>query len=259
MRRLITILSVGAVALSSAACWTGTSGSAGGTGGTIDGTSWKLTSYDVSGTSTPVPAEVIVDARFAGGTIAGSSGCNTYAGPATVTGSAIKIGPLAGTKMACEAPASDVEAAYLANLANAASFTATADALTIFASNGPAILVYSAGPDNPLVGQWNVTGYNNGQAVTSPLANTTLTAIFTADSVSGSGGCNDYSGSYTLDGTSVTIGPLASTRKACEQDIMDQESAFLAALQTPASVEQSGAVVHLRDAGGAIQVTLGAK
>ena len=145
MRRLITILSVGALALSSAACSTITSGSAGGTGGVIDGTSWRLTSYDVSGTSTPVPAEVIVDARFAAGTIAGSSGCNSYAGPATVTGSAIKIGPLAGTKMACEAPASDVEAAYLANLANAASFTATADALTIFASNGPAILCIRLG------------------------------------------------------------------------------------------------------------------
>ena len=111
--------------------------------------------------------------------------------------------------------------------------------------------MYSAGPDNPLVGQWNVTGYNNGQAVTSPLANTTVTAIFTAHRSSGSGGCNDYSGSYTLDGTSVTIGPLASTRKACEQEIMDQEMAFFAALQTPATVEQRGAVVNLRDADGA--------
>jgi heat shock protein HslJ len=256
---MITILSVSAIALSAAACSAGSSASAGGTGGAIDGTSWRLSSYDASGTSTPVPAHVTVDARFAGGMIAGSSGCNAYNGPAIVTGTAIKIGPLAGTKMACEAPAGDAESAYLANLARAASFTATPDTLTIFDPSGAAILVYAAGPENPLVGQWNVTGYNNGQAVTSPLLDTTLTATFTADSVSGSGGCNDYSGPYTLDGTSVTIGPVALTQKACEQDIMDQETAFFAALQTPATVEQSGAVVHLRDADGAIQITLGAK
>jgi heat shock protein HslJ len=264
MRSIFTVLTVGAFALSAAACSAAggpaSSGAAnaGGTGGTIDGTHWKLTSYDVSGTSTTVPADVIVDARFAGGTIAGSSGCNVYSGPATVTGSTIQIGELVSTRMACEGPAADVETAYLANLAEAASFTATADTLTMFDANGAAILVYAAGAADPLVGQWNVTGYNNGrEAVTTPLPGTSLTATFTADSVSGSGGCNDYNGSYTLDGANVTIGPLASTQKACEQDIMDQEAAFLAALQASATVEQSGAIVTLRDADGAIQVTLG--
>ena len=66
-------------------------------------------------------------------------------------------------------------------------------------------------------------------------------------------------GSYTLDGDKVTIGPLATTRKACEQAVMDQETAFLAALQTPATVEQNGGVVTLRAADGATQVTLAGK
>jgi heat shock protein HslJ len=37
---------------------------------------------------------------------------------------------------------------------------------------------------------------------------------------------------------------------------MDQEAAFLTALQASTTVEQTGAIVTLRDAGGAIQVTL---
>jgi heat shock protein HslJ len=255
MRRMIIGLAVGAVAMSLAACT-----ATGGTGGTIDGTSWSLKSYDASGTATPVPAEVKVDAHFAGGRIAGSSGCNVYSGPATVSGATIKIGPTAGTQMACQGNAMTVEQAYLTNLGKAATFTATADALTMFDSSGKQILVYGAGAADPLEGSWNVTGYNNGkQAVVSPMVGTTLTADFTADSVAGSGGCNDYNGPYTLAGASVTIGPLAATRKACDQAIMDQETEFLTALQTPATVEVSGAIVTLRDASGATQVVLAAK
>ena len=82
---------------------------------------------------------------------------------------------------------------------------------------------------------------------------------FTADAVSGSSGCNTYTGGYKLDGLDVTIGPLASTQKACEQPLMDQEAAFLKALQTPARVEPGGGTVRLRDAAGAIQVTFGPK
>ena len=77
--------------------------------------------------------------------------------------------------------------------------------------------------------------------------------------VSGSSGCNTFTGSYTLDGINVTIGPLASTMMACEQPVMDQEAAFLKALQTPSSVEQHGASVWLRDSTGATQVTFGPK
>ena len=254
--RGITVIVVGAIVLMVAAC----SGTSGGTGGTIEGTTWKLTSYAVAGTSTPVPADVFVDARFAGGTVAGSSGCNVYSGPATVSGTTLKVGQLTGTLMACEGPAGEVETAYLAHLGKATTFTATADALTIFDPDGKASLVYAAGPANPLIGEWVVTGYNDGKGgVTTPAAGTTLTANFTADAVSGSSGCNTFSGSYKLDGLNVTIGPLASTRMACEQAVMDQETAFLTALQTPSTVEQGGANVSLRDAAGATQVTFGPK
>ena len=256
MRRSPVTLLVGAIVLAAVAC-TGTSG---GTGGPIEGTTWKLASYDVGGTSTTVPADVSVDARFATGTVAGSSGCNVYSGPATISGSSLKVGELASTLVGCEGPVADVETAYLAHLGKAASFTATADGLTLFDPDGKPSLVYVAGPANPLIGDWVVTGFNNGKGgVQSPAVGTTLTATFTADSVAGSSGCNTYSGSYKLDGTNVTIGPLASTQMACDQAVMDQEAAFLTALQTPSTVEQGGANVSLRDSTGATQVTFGPK
>ncbi len=74
--------------------------------------------------------------------------------------------------------------------------------------------------------------------------------------ISGFAGCNDYSGPYKLDGSNLTVGPLVSTKKACEQAVMDQEAAFLTALQTPTTVETSGGNVTLRAASGETQVVL---
>jgi heat shock protein HslJ len=266
MRHLASVLAIGAIALVATACsTTGGGGSTAASNGNLtanplDGTHWKLTSLDSGGTSTAVPAGIVVDARFAAGNIAGSSGCNVYSGPVTVTGTTIKVGALATTQMACLGPQSEIETAYLAALAKAATFTATADALTMFDAGGAPILVYAAGPANPLEGDWNVTGYNNGkQAVTSPISGTTLTATFTADAVSGSAGCNTYNGTYTLDGDALKIGPLATTRMACDPAIMDQETLFLAALAASTTVEQTGATVTLRNAAGATQVTLAAR
>jgi len=48
--------------------------------------------------------------------------------------------------------------------------------------------------------------------------------------VSGSTGCNSVSGSYAADGPALTFGPLATTRMACEQNLMAQEAAVLEAL-----------------------------
>ena len=171
MRRIIIGLAVAAIGLSAVACST-----AGGTGGTLDGTSWTLKTYDVSGTATPVPSGTVVDAKFAGGKVSGFAGCNMYNAPATISGSTLKIGTAATTLRACDPAVTAVETAYLADLAKAATFTATADTLTIFDSSGKQILVFAAASANPLEGAWNVTGYNNGkQAVVSPAVGTTLT------------------------------------------------------------------------------------
>ena len=66
----------------------------------------------------------------------------------------------------------------------------------------------------------------------SPVAGTGISAEFAADGkVSGSAGCNRYSGTYTVSGSNITFSsPLASTMMMCEQAVMDQESVYLKAL-----------------------------
>ncbi len=93
---------------------------------------------------------------------------------------------------------------------------------------------------NPLVGPtWQVTDYadpRNTTGMTTVLKDTTLTAVFGADNtVSGSGGCNTYSGAYVLAGESLSIpGPLATTMMMCDEAVMAQETVFLTNLQAVA-------------------------
>ncbi len=77
------------------------------------------------------------------------------------------------------------------------------------------VLVASGDPTNPTV-------------ITEGI---TITATFAPDgTVSGSGGCNNYTGGYTLSGDQISIGPLASTMMFCEAG-SDEETTYLAALQ----------------------------
>ena len=63
-----------------------------------------------------------------------------------------------------------------------------------------------------------------------------VTALFEDGRVSGTDGCNNYAGSYTVDGTSLTVGPeLMGTMMACPGPIMDQAAAYTAALTSAAS------------------------
>ncbi|MFO1147270.1 MAG: META domain-containing protein [Alsobacter sp.] len=54
---------------------------------------------------------------------------------------------------------------------------------------------------------------------------------FTADGqVSGSSGCNRFTGRFTLTGETLSFGPLAATRMACPEPLMQQESRLFAIL-----------------------------
>lgn len=55
---------------------------------------------------------------------------------------------------------------------------------------------------------------------------------FSADDgqATGSGGCNRFGGSYSVDGDALGIGEIASTQMACEPAVMEAEQRFLAAL-----------------------------
>jgi heat shock protein HslJ len=80
--------------------------------------------------------------------VSGNSGCNNYSGGFEVTGSNLKIDPLASTQMYCDQPAGvmDQEQQYLAALQNAVTFQIDGSTLTIRDANGAMQVVATAVP-----------------------------------------------------------------------------------------------------------------
>jgi heat shock protein HslJ len=227
----------------------------------LDGTSWRLTDYTTQdGKGFTVPAAVTPTASFAGGSISGNAGCNQYQGLYLVDGSSIGIATVATTKMACPGPAATVETAYLEALGLVKTFDVQGDTLTLAGAGGTPQLKYARVVPSTLAGPtWVATGVNTGTgAVSSMVAGTTVTAVFAADgTVSGSGGCNTYSGPYTTDGEKIAIGPLGGMLKLCgsPEGVDAQEAQFPGAMQRATSYAIEGNVLKLRAADGALQVS----
>lgn len=70
--------------------------------------------------------------------------------------------------------------------------------------------------------------------------------------VSGSGGCNRYSGKAEIDGSAIAIGPVAATKMACIAAPMDQETKFFDALDKARSWKIENGKLLLLDGGGTV-------
>lgn len=95
---------------------------------------------------------------------------------------------------------------------------------------------------------WQVTSLA-GQA---PLEEHPITLQFdTEGNVSGNGSCNTFGGTCTIEGKTIKFGPLRSTRRACEPDVMQQEHRFLAMLGsvTTWQIDSDGTLVLVGEEG----------
>lgn len=68
--------------------------------------------------------------------------------------------------------------------------------------------------------------------------------------LTGHGGCNGFFGTYRLDGDTIAIGPLASTRKACPEPVMSDEGALLSALEAARGFARDGTELTLTNEAG---------
>ncbi|MFN8474653.1 MAG: META domain-containing protein [Anaerolineae bacterium] len=230
-----------------------TSAPAGSTAVALEGPVWKLESYaDNSGQTVNALPNTNVTAEFKAGRVNGNAGCNTYFAGYKVDGNKLTISAAGSTMMACADPAVMAqESAYLQALGKAATYQITGDTLAISDANGNVILTFKATPAPTLTSNpWSLISYNNGkQAVVGLQPGSEITAVFGPDGkVTGSAGCNTYTAPYTADGNKIKVGAPATTRKACAQPIMDQEAAYLKALQTAATWSIFNGQLNMRTA-----------
>jgi heat shock protein HslJ len=79
---------------------------------------------------------------------------------------------------------------------------------------------------------WTLTEVAEGQPVRE---DTEITIRFEDGAIAGSAGCNTFASSYSLGEDNpflITLEPVTATRMACDDPIMNQETAYLSALET---------------------------
>jgi len=225
-------------------------------GAPIAGRPWVL---DTAALGIGGAASVSSSIRFeTGDKVTGNDGCNQFAGTYSRDGSKLTFGPLAGTQMGCPGAAGAVAQQVTTALGRVQRYAVSGTTLALQDAGGATLLSYREGRAG-VAGAWEVTSVLYDDGIRSVVGGTTLTARFGADgALSGSSGCNTFHGTYEEQGTTLRIGPLASTRKACTtpEGAQAQERGYLAALESVVRFEQAGERLTLLNAKGQMAVTL---
>lgn len=203
----------------------------------LSGVHWSVASLTAGGKRTAAPAGAHVEID-SGGRATGNLGCNRFTADVRVDGDTITVGPDTTTGMACEEDVQQFEEAmgrtFSGELKAAVAGKGTDRTLTLTAAGGDSIDLTSQ-PPAPLKGpEWKVTGLVSGSTTSSLPAGTEGRAHLTFGedgSVEGSLGCNSFHGKAAVTGSTITFGPLASTRKMCPGSEMELERALLGVLK----------------------------
>ena len=137
--------------------------------------------------------------------------------------------------------------------------------LTLFDAEGKQLATYQRArmPRWPILGKWRpvaITGYS-GPLTSPPLPVEPLVHFDNAPSGrqnwTGSDGCNDVSGVYTVstDGTFTTIGPAVQTQKGCLPDPAVVPTGTVVTATKRLEISDDGNTLTMFDAGGNVLAT----
>ena len=219
----------------------------------LGGTAWVMTALN----GAPPAAGTTVTLQFGtDGSVSGSDGCNRYMTTYQEDGQNLTFDQMAGTLMACEEPAMTQATEYREALSGVTSFNMSEGQLELLAGSD-VVLTYDADVQTLADTAWLVTAYNNGrEAVVGLLEGTEITLSFEATELNGNAGCNSYFAGYTAADGSMTVEPPGSTFMFCEEPegLMEQEAAYLVALQSATTFRIEGDQLWLRNGADAIAV-----
>ena len=222
----------------------------------LDGTAWILTAL---GSRTP-PTGTTVTAQFEDGRVQGTNGCNRYSAPVATRGMNIEISSKAATtNMACPPDIMKLADAFMRAMSSARSYRIGGKQLDLLAADGTVLATFAAQSQSLAGTSWRATGINNGKGgVVSLVAATSVTMNFAPDGkIAGSAGCNNYTSTFTQDGAKLTFTAAAATHRMCfASGVMEQEQAFLKALESTATARMEGDQLELRTADGALALSL---
>lgn len=212
----------------------------------LAGTEWTVTK--IKGADTVAASQPTI--AFEGGQVGGTPGCNRFFGSFTQDGAKLEFGMMGTTEMAClDDAVSKQETAFLAAMGEVAGVRAADPAVELTNAKGEAVLTLTKKepvPDKALEGtEWTLTGIIENDAVSSIVGDRAVTLTI-ADGKLHASACNQINGDVTVDGKTLKVGPLMSTRMACpSEEETIQEGKLIAYLEAATAFEIKGATLTI--------------
>jgi heat shock protein HslJ len=194
------------------------------------GTEWRLLTLDGS----PLDETLPFTLAFAENRYSGLAGCRHFEGDYQTGDGEIGFPMMMMVEETCPDADDaywDLEGRFTDALSWARHWRVVNDQLEIRTERGEVLVFapYTPMPEVTLDGTtWTLTAFIDGETATSLLADTEITLAFEDGQATGSGGCNSYGGSYTLEHGELHIGPVAITEMYCmtPAGIIEQETHF---------------------------------
>ncbi len=203
---------------------------------------WELVEFSRDGSVQPEPAGGRATLTAADGELGGTSFCNSYSGTYRLDGDALTVSGLGGTELGCETELMDAEAAYLDALA-AVDRADTADGYLVLA--GPDVeLRYRPLPEVPasdLAGtRWVLETLLEGEVASSTTGRPAVLELADGGALTGSTGCREVTGRWSLDGDVVRVTGFAPGPGTCPPDVVAQDAQVTAVLGEAFQVAVAG-------------------
>jgi heat shock protein HslJ len=239
---LIAVLCVGAFVLS-AGCIGGQQN--------LDGTSWRVTGFSDGA----APASVISLTFSADGSAGGSGGVNAYSASYTTDPAkgALTFTQPVSTLMAGPQNYMNDESRYFTTLATVTGYKVENGNLILTGSDGATLLTFAPALSDTTWELVSYTPYSTGQ-LTGTIGTVTLN-LGKDDRYSANSGINQLTGTWSQNGTALTISEPASTRMTGTPRLETQEAYYKLLLPSATGYYFSMGQLFLTDAEGKIILT----
>jgi len=221
------------------------------------GTKWLLTEIDGKAISA---SKAYIEINNEKTRFSGHNGCNRMFGPMELAGNKLTIGNIGSTKMACLDADGDVEKGFMDELGRINGLKQTGDALEMLDGERVALKFKAAAIERPLNledKKWVLESIK-GNAIEVKGEAPFISFDSAKQSAGGNTSCNLFGGSYTTEGSKLTIKETFSTMRACiEDNRMDIERQFLDALGSVTTYEIKDGKLSLKNGDAVLMTFLG--
>ena len=132
--------------------------------------------------------------------------------------------------------------------------------ITMFLVSGVMLAACSGGASDSLTGTWRLVSYGSPANPTPAAPDIDTSITFTEDGkVEGNVGCNGFGGDYTVEGNTITFGPIVSTLMFCEGPVGDQETTTLNVLFETVTFVMEGDTLTITSVDGSEVIVLARK